>query len=247
LLRIAQQNFVYNKTPFLVNNKRGKGLVMDKVLEAYVGEYASGKSENAINRALELRALGRKVRLVDLDLVEPFYTLRPIKKELEKKGLEVIAWGSREVLGFGETGSLLKPEMKWALKYGGDVILDIGYGAEGAKILNLIEGGAEKDLLKVYAVINTARPMTATVEDIVSYMQSFSKVDGLINNSHLCDETNEEIIQQGAYIVSHAAKKLGVPVIATTVAREFASLIEDKDCMNNPVKILDLYMKNAYW
>ena len=52
----------------------------ERVLEAYVGEYASGKSEIAINRALELKKLQHQVTPVDLDIVEPFYTLRPIKK-----------------------------------------------------------------------------------------------------------------------------------------------------------------------
>jgi Mrp family chromosome partitioning ATPase len=51
-----------------------------RVLEAYTGEYASGKSENAVNRAVELARQGRRVTLVDLDLVEPCYTLRPLKK-----------------------------------------------------------------------------------------------------------------------------------------------------------------------
>ena len=59
------------------------------VIEAYVGEYASGKSENAVNRAVSLHRQGRKVTLVDLDTVEPCYTLRPIKKELEEIGTSI--------------------------------------------------------------------------------------------------------------------------------------------------------------
>jgi len=220
---------------------------VDKLREAYVGEYASGKSEVAINRALELHRQGRKVRLVDLDLVEPFYTLRPIKKELEDKGLDVIAWATGEITGLGETGSLLKPEMKWAFKYGGDVVLDIGYGVKGVQVINLLEGLEDESPLKIFAVINVARPLTASVEDIVEYVGTLGKVDGLINNSHLGDETDEEIIKEGAYIVSKAALKLNIPVIATTVAREFAHLVGDKDCMGNPVKILDLHMRKAFW
>ncbi|NLO88775.1 MAG: hypothetical protein GX088_00345 [Clostridia bacterium] len=220
---------------------------MDKLREAYVGEYASGKSEVAINRALELRRQGRKVRLVDLDLVEPFYTLRPIKKELEDKGLEVVAWTTGEIMGLGETGSLLKPEMKWAFNYGGDVILDIGYGVKGVQVINLLEGLGDKTLLKIFVVINVARPLTASVDDIMEYVATLGKVDGLINNSHLGDETNEEIIKEGAYIVTEAALKLNVPVIATTVAREFAHFVGDKDPMGNPVRILDLHMKKALW
>jgi hypothetical protein len=51
------------------------------VLEAYIGEYASGKSENAVNRAVQFADLGRKVTLVDLDLVEPDWKHRKLRKK----------------------------------------------------------------------------------------------------------------------------------------------------------------------
>ena len=57
-------------------------------MEAYVGEYAAGKSEVAVNRALQLLEQGKQVTLLDLDLVEPTFTLRPLKRDLEQMGLE---------------------------------------------------------------------------------------------------------------------------------------------------------------
>ena len=75
-------------------------LTNQPIIEAYVGEYASGKSENAVNRAVALHRQGRQVTLVDLDTVEPCYTLRPIKKELEELGLTVVAWETRDTVGF---------------------------------------------------------------------------------------------------------------------------------------------------
>lgn len=220
---------------------------MDRIVEAYIGEYASGKSEVAINRAIELCSRGRKVKLVDLDLVEPFYTLRPIKSQLEEIGLEVISLETRGNVGLGETGSLFRPEMKWALKNGGDVIFDVGYGVDGATALNLVEGASQEQALLKIVVLNVARPMTGSTEAIIEFVQSLGKVDGLINNSHLGRDTDIGIIQKGAVLVSKAADQLGVPVIATTVAREFAHLIGEFDQMNNPVRIIDLYMHNAYW
>lgn len=77
---------------------------MDRIIEAYIGEYAGGKSEISINRALELKSQGRDVKLVDLDLVEPFYTLRPIKNQLEERGLEVIAMESKGLWGWVKQG-----------------------------------------------------------------------------------------------------------------------------------------------
>ena len=221
-------------------------IAMERILEAFVGEYASGKSEVAINRALELLRQGRRVKLVDLDLVEPFFTLRPIKDNLEKEGLEVIAWNTCDFVGLGEIGIPMQPQMKWALEGGGDVILDVGYGVRGAETLNLVQGAKEKDL-KVYAVINIARPMTATVKDIVEFVKSLGRVDGLINNSHLGDETDAGVLEEGSRIVSEAARILNLKVVATTVAEEFSNLVSSHDASGNPVKIINRYMKNAYW
>lgn len=220
---------------------------MSRFLEAYIGEYASGKSENAVNRAIKLAKANRKVTLVDLDIVEPFYTLRPIKKELEQLGIDVVAWDTKDTTGLGEAGSIIKPEMRWVLKRPGDVILDIGYGVEGAKTLNLVEGAVDNPDLKIYFVINIARPMTMTEDDIIEYLADMGTIHGLINNSHLGDETELELVQEGARVVSAVAKKLDIPVVATAVDEKFADRIGAIDCQGNPVRLLKRYMPKSFW
>lgn len=220
---------------------------MTRVAEAYIGEYASGKSEVAINRALDLLNEGKKVTLVDLDLVEPFYTLRPLKKELEAKGLQIFAWETKETKGLGEAGNIIKPEMKWALRQEGDVILDIGYGVEGAKTLNLVEEKEKYSELRIYAVINLGRPMTSEKKQIVEYIKTLGPVHGLINNSHLGNETDVNFVQEGARVISEAAKELGLPVIATTIDYRLAEKIGVTDGQGNPVRLLYRYMDRSFW
>lgn len=221
--------------------------INERILEAYIGEYASGKSEVAINRALYLLKKGYKpVTLVDLDLVEPFYTLRPLKKELEENGLEIIAWETKETLGLGEAGNIIKPEMRWSLKKEGSVILDIGYGVEGAKKLNLVEDAYSKGL-KIYVVTNIARPMTGDVSEIVDYIKKLGLVHGLINNSHLGDDTDIEIVQSGAKIVTEAARQLHLPVIWSTVEKSIAEKIGKKDVMDNDIFPIERRMNRAFW
>jgi hypothetical protein len=111
-----------------------------RIVEAYIGEYAAGKSEVALSRALELAQGGSQVTLVDLDLVEPCYTLRPLQQDLKAGGVDVIAWETKELIGLGEAGTILKPQARWSLKRPGNIILDIGYGVEGSRILQLLEG-----------------------------------------------------------------------------------------------------------
>ena len=219
----------------------------ERIVEAYTGEYAGGKSENALNRALELARRGRKVTLVDLDIVEPCYTLRPIQKELAARGVNVIAWETKQTTGLGEAGTSIKPEARWALRREGDIILDIGYGVEGARTLRLLEGASSNPDLRVYAVINISRPMTSGVKEIVEQVRGMGRIDGLINNSHLGDETTVEVVQNGARVVSEAAGLLGLPVIATAAAAAVAEKIGPADCMGNPVRSLERFMPRAFW
>ncbi len=218
-----------------------------RIVEAYVGEYASGKSEVAINRALELVRTGKPVTLVDLDLVEPCYTLRPIKKELMAQGIKVLAWETRGTVGFGETGNILRAEIPWALKRPGHIVFDVGYGVGGARTLELVAGIDREPSFQVLAVINTRRPMTGTVADIVEYVRNLAPVHGLINNTHLGDETPADAVQEGARTVSEAGRRLGIPVVATTVVAEVADSIGPVDCEHNPVRVLRRYMPRAFW
>lgn len=187
------------------------------------------------------------VTLVDFDFIEPFYTLRPLKKELEEKGLHVLAWETRNTMGLGEAGTLVKPEMRWALRRAGDVIFDVGYGVQGAKKLRLVEEVPKEGGIIVYVVINIARPLTGSLEDIVEYVRSLGPVDGLINNSHLGDDTELAIIQEGARIVSQAACLLGIPLKWTMAEKRFAEQLGEKDCRGNPVFYLERYMNRTFW
>jgi len=223
------------------------GVFLQRIVEAYIGEYNSGKSEVAINRALDLLNENRKVTLVDLDIVEPFYTLRPLKKELESRGLTILAWETKDTMGLGEAGNIIKPEMKWALRREGDVILDIGYGVEGAKTLNLVEEKEMNPELRIFAVLNIGRPITSEEEDIIEYVKSLGPVHGLINNSHLGNETDVEFIQEGARIIGSAAEKLGLPIIATTIDYRLAEEMGPRDCLGNSIRLLYRYMNRSFW
>jgi hypothetical protein len=220
---------------------------VEPIIEAYVGEYASGKSENAVNRAIEINRSGLPVTLVDLDTVEPCYTIRPIKKELEAMGLTVVAWETRDTVGLGEAGSVIQGAMRWVLKRPGNIIMDVGYGVHGARIFNLIEGAFENPYLKIIAVINMSRPFTSTVDRILDYVATLGRVDALLNNTHMAEETTVEIVQNGASGVGEAGRILGLPVIGTSAVREIAAAIGPVDNMGNPVRGLERIMPRTFW
>jgi hypothetical protein len=217
-----------------------------KVVEAYVGEYASGKSELSINRALDLKVQGRMVTLVDLDTVEPFYTLRPIKKMLEEKGLTVIGYSREDAFGLGETGAMLNPAARWALWREGDIILDIGYGVFGAQTLNLVEGANESAELRVIAVINYTRPMTDSPKKITEYINQLGRVDAIVANTHLGNQTTTDIIKKGTQEILAVARKLNIPVDYLAVDENMTDLIKQEE-FEVPVKFIHRYMPQALW
>ena len=220
--------------------------ITERIVEAYVGEYASGKSEMAINRALELSAQGRRVTLVDLDTVEPFYTLRPLKKFLEELGLNLISFSTEDSFGLGETGAMLNPRARWALYNEGDIILDIGYGVYGAQALNLVEGASESKELQIIAVINATRPMTNSPERIVEYLQELGRVDAIVANTHLGDDTTFEIITEGNEEIIAVAKQLNIPVAYIAVEEKLAAQVA-ASTRDIPIKIIKRYMPSAMW
>ncbi|MEQ8237484.1 MAG: hypothetical protein ABRQ23_11945 [Syntrophomonadaceae bacterium] len=222
-------------------NNQGK-----RIVEAYIGEYASGKSEMAINRAMELREQGRQVTLVDLDTVEPFYTLRVIKKVLEAKGINMISYDREDSFGLGETGAMLNPKARWALKNEGDVILDIGYGVHGARTLNLVEGAYESPELKIIVVMNGTRPMTDSPVKVKEYLQELGRVDAIVLNTHLAEQSTPAIILAGNRMIAAVAQEEGIPIAYMAINEELKDMaaFEDEDI---PIKYIKRYMPAAIW
>lgn len=203
-----------------------------------------------MNRALELlhrSDVQKPITLADLDTVEPVYTLRPIRDELIGLGLDVVAWATSETLGLGEAGSVIRPDMRWVLKRRGSVVLDIGYGVQGAKMLNIIEGAWEDPDLRIYAVLSLGRPQTGTYEKMLDYVRELGPLHGLINNSNLGEETTVSFFQEGARVVSKVGEELNIPVVASTVDEHLQEELGLHDDLGQPIRYLKRFMPRAFW
>ena len=197
----------------------------DRIIEVYAGAYASGKSETSLNRARQFSAAGKPVTLVDLDSFEPAYTLRPIAGELREMGINVIT--QPDNFGLGEAASYVTPAQINCLAQDGDIIIDVGYGAGGLDILDILTGIGEEENLQIYLVVNIAKFETSTVDNIIEYVEftrgtgKFS-FTGLISNTHFGDETTKEDIINGYNKLKTAAEKLNLPIRAIGVDERLA-------------------------
>jgi len=223
-------------------------------IEVYTGAYTSGKSEVSINRAFMLKNDPLPVTLVDLDTVEPAYTLRPLKKELESLGVKVVT--REDYTGLGETGNIITGEQKNCLLNEGNIVIDVGYGVGGLDILNVITDIDKEKNLEIYIVINTSKPETSTVENIVEYVkwsmgtagdEKWKKFKGIISNTHFGDQTITEDVIKGYEITKIAAEKLNLPIRAIAVSEKLYSELEEYVQKGVSVWSLKRFMPRALW
>lgn len=193
-----------------------------------------------------MKAHGHRVTIVDLDTVEPFYTLRPISKSLEEKGLIVISQTQADTFGLGETGAMLNPRARWALMNEGDIIMDIGYGVNGARTLNLVEGAYESEELQILAVVNYTRPMTNSLERIKEYLISLGKVDAVVANTHLAEQTTIDLLVFGNNQIIQAAAEISIPVAYAAIDGRWQDNNLEQQ-FSVPVKYINRYMPAAMW
>ena len=199
---------------------------MARVIEIYAGAYASGKSETALNRARQYAQLNKQITLVDLDTVEPAYTLRPIANDLRKMGINVIT--QPDNFGLGEAASYVTPAQVNFLSNDGDIIVDVGYGAGGLDILDIVNNIDMETNLQAYLVVNTAKFETSTIDNIIEYVDfargSERKYDfsGMISNTHFGDETTKEDIINGYNKLKIASQKVNIPIRAIGIDEKLA-------------------------
>lgn len=225
---------------------------MNRNVEIFAGAYTSGKSEIAINRALMLSKL-EPVSLIDLDTVEPAYTLRPLKKELDSLGLNVIT--QEDYFGLGEAGNIITPKQLNCLSVEGTMVIDVGYGVGGLDILEILTGINDEQSLSINIVINTSKPETSTVENILEYIewskgdkpQSWKKFTGIISNTHFGDFTEKDDIIRGYEVTKEASKLLDIPIKAIGVPDNLYESF-GSDCYDGvALWKLKRYMPRAFW
>ena len=225
---------------------------MGRIVEVYAGAYASGKSETSINRARQYANRGEKITLVDLDSVEPAYTLRPIAKELEEMGINVIT--QRDNFGLGEAASYVTSAQVNCLAEDGDIIIDVGYGAGGLDILDILNNIEDENDIRIYLVVNTSKFETSTVENIIEYItfseglekREWKKFTGLISNTHFGDETTKEDIIRGYEKLKEASKLVNIPIIAIGVDEKLSKEF-DKTYDGVDIWVYKRMMPKAFW
>jgi hypothetical protein len=185
-----------------------------------VGHFGSGKTEIALNGALGLAADGTKVTLADLDVVKPYFRSRAARNLLDEAGVELLVPEGENI--FADL-PIIVPQIRGVLgRTGTKVIFDVGGDDTGARVLGSLADVVPHDETDCLLVLNFRRPATADPDEAVAMVRRIEAVaripvNGLISNTHLMDETTQEVILEGHQMAVETGRNLGVPVVAVAV------------------------------
>ncbi len=205
------------------------------------GHYGSGKTNIAVNMAFDIKSQNKKVSIADLDIVNPYFRTKDSRAELEAAGIKLIC---SEYAGSNVDIPALPAEMysltddKTSM-----AVLDIGGDDRGALALGrLAPAILEENDYEIIAVINKYRPLTADAESTVEVLREIEaamgmRFTGIINNSNLGVQTNEEDVTGSLEYAKSVASLLSLPVIATAVDIRLYDKLKDKIDNLFPLKL----------
>ncbi len=205
---------------------------MDLRLEGVVvivGSYGSGKSEVAVNLAVHHRRAGLRVRIADLDLVNPYFRSREAERQLTALGIEVVlpprpyVQSELPVLSPLVAGLIRQPD--------GLAILDAGGDPVGAMVLAALGDAFAGRRCEVLQVVNPLRPDTGSVAGCIKVRRQIEAsarlaVTGLIGNANLIDETTPLVIIDGYEFLNEVCAESGLPLVCVTVAEELLAEVD---------------------
>lgn len=218
----------------------------NKRLTLFAGHYGSGKTNIAVNYALELAKKGKQVCIADLDIVNPYFRTADSAKELSDAGVTLIA------PQFANTNVDLPSLPSEAYRLIADKsiygIMDIGGDDRGAYALGRYAPSIlEENNYRMVYVANCCRPLTATPEDALEVMREIEiacsmKFTHLINNANLGNETNPETVLGSVEFINKLSVLSGLPVWRHCVKADIA-----EDVSKQLENVFPLHLQKKYF
>lgn len=206
------------------------------------GNYGSGKTELALNMALQYSGQFRTT-LVDLDIVNPYFRSGEKAEVMSEAGIRML------MPTFAMTTvdiPALPAEIQSVFEVPSDkVIFDVGGDDTGAAALGRYYPSfmSRRERTKMLFVVNCMRPLTREEDEIIDLAERIQargrlKIDVMINNTNLADQTEPGMIEAGEKTVLSCAKRLGVEQVITTGKKELL----ERCCLNTPFAEVRRYM-----
>ena len=208
----------------------------------FSGGFGSGKSEIALNYAVEISRHNSQVVLADLDMVNPYFCSRELEDVLQGHGIKLAA--PIEMLRFSDVPQVPAEVIGFLGMEENEMILDVGGDEVGSWVLGYLSRHIQKRPYQMYLVINPFRPFAASLEGIIELRVSLEKASrlqftGVISNPNMAAGTEVADIIAGHQQVTAYAEELGLPVEFLVVGERFYEPLKayEWDVEVKPIKL----------
>jgi len=190
-----------------------------KRITLFAGHYGSGKTNLAVNYAVNLKKRHERVVLADLDIVNPYFRTKDSEALLKESGIKLIsspyANTNVDLPGMSpETNIIFENEDMFS-------VIDLGGDDRGAYALGRYAGKLSRTGYEALFVFNHYRPMTRETDGAVEIMRGIESAGhfqftGIVNNSNLGAETLPEDVLNSVRYVKRLSDETGLPVRFTS-------------------------------
>ena len=217
-----------------------------KSLTLFAGHYGSGKTNIAVNYALQLAREGKKVCIAELDIVNPYFSTADSADVLKEAGIALI---SPKFANSNVDLPALPAEAYRLVEdkssYG---IMDIGGDDRGAYALGRYTPFIKKENnYRMIFVANCYRALTRTATDALEVMLEIEAACGLrftdiVNNSHLGNFTDVQTLLDSQPFIDQLCELSGLPLYLTTVRADLA-----EEVSTHIPNVLPLQLQEKYF
>lgn len=213
-------------------------------IRIFAGHFGSGKTEIALNYAIDLAKSGKKVAIVDIDIVNPYFCTRDMKDVLDRYGIRLIAADPN----LSNAELMVVPAEVYSVfndkSY--EVVIDVGGDEQGAVVLGQYNKYFKEESYDMYFVINNKRPLTINETATEEYLRNIEwtsrlKVTELISNTNLSYETSVNDVTEGEKEVKTLSENTNIPFKYTVCRRDLMEELKGKTI--GELYGIDIYMK----
>lgn len=204
---------------------------MEKRIHIFSGHFGSGKTEVALNYAVKEREKGKRVTIIDFDIVNPYFRTNDARKMLNEKGIKLIA-------NSYASSNLDMPTVPLNLLSVFDdndtvAVFDVGGDDDGALALGQYRKYFEKHGYQMHFVVNTKRPLTEKTEDFLEMANRIKaasrlKFTDIYNNTNLSVQTDENTLFSNYEEIEKLSRETGIKIARNCGTRAALSNVPEK-------------------
>ena len=193
---------------------------MNRKITVICGHYGCGKTNLALNLAVESAKSGRRSVIVDMDIVNPYFRSSDYSRFLQEHNVQLIA------PVFANTTldtPVLPPEIYSIFSMeDADIFIDAGGDDVGATALGRLSGNLKDAGYEMLYVVNRYRILSTKPEETCTLLReienaSHLKATAMVNNSHLGVDTTAQTVLEAVDFAEKSAELCGLPLLYSTI------------------------------